>query len=78
VSDTTQPAASRRALLAGALGVAAAVAVAQPTAAGANPATAGAQSSPGKRTETHGGGLHAHLDGVVHRHPMTVHEMGRQ
>ena len=71
MSDTTPPAASRRALLAGAFGVATAVVVAQPIAAGANPATAGAQPSPAKRTEAHGGGLHAHLDGVVHRHAMS-------
>jgi hypothetical protein len=64
MSETTRPAASRRALLAGALGLGLAAAVAWP-------------SRGRRRTEAHGGGLHTHVDGVVHRHPLMVHEMGQ-
>jgi hypothetical protein len=71
MSETTPPAASRRALLAGALGVGVAAAVAQSSRDRRRTA-----AHRGGRTEAHGGGLHTHVDGVAHRHPMMVHEMG--
>jgi hypothetical protein len=63
MSEQTRPAASRRVLLAGALGLGVA-------------ATVGQSAHGRRRTEAHGGGLHTHVDGVRHRHPMAVHEMG--
>ena len=79
MSEPARPAASRRALLVGALGLGVAAAVAQSSGGSRQIEAHGGVRTGGRRvrTEAHGGGLHKHVDGVVHRHPMRVHEMGR-